>query len=138
ASSFCSLLAAMSSCPGCAAGARLLPSKKLPAIFRHWMQALPNNALAPAVGFLAAAIRLSTPLLLAAGGELVAERAGVLNLGVEGMMLNGALFGFLGAYFSGSLVVGWLSGMGAGGLLALLFAIFAISFRAHQVIVALG
>jgi general nucleoside transport system permease protein len=99
---------------------------------------LPNNALAPAVGFLAATIRLSTPLLLAASGELVAERAGVLNLGVEGMMLNGALFGFLGAYFSGSLLVGWLSGMLAGALLALLFAFFTVSLRSHQVIVALG
>jgi ABC-type uncharacterized transport system permease subunit len=65
---------------------------------------LANSALAPAVGSVAATIRLSTPLLLAASGELVAERAGVLNLGVEGMMLNGALFGFLGAYFSASLL----------------------------------
>ena len=43
----------------------------------------------------------STPLLLAASGELVAERAGVLNLGVEGMMIMGAACGFAGAYFTG-------------------------------------
>jgi simple sugar transport system permease protein len=99
---------------------------------------LNSFALAPSIGFLAATVRLSTPLLLAASGELVTERAGVLNLSIEGMMLNGALFGFLGAYFSGSLFVGWLAGMLAGALLALLFSFFAITLRSHQVIVALG
>jgi ABC-type uncharacterized transport system permease subunit len=89
-------------------------------------------------GFLAAAVRLSIPLLLASTGELVAERAGILNLGVEGMMLNGALFGFLGAYFSGSLWIGWLAAMLAGAMVAALFAFFGITLRSHQVIVALG
>ena len=46
-------------------------------------------------------IAASTPLLIAAAGELVAERAGVLNLGVEGMMIMGAACGFAGAYFTG-------------------------------------
>jgi ABC-type uncharacterized transport system permease subunit len=90
------------------------------------------------VGFLAATVRLSVPLLLASTGELVAERAGILNLGVEGMMLHGALFGFLGAYFSRSLWIGWLAAMLAGALLAGLFAFFGVTLRAHQVIVSLG
>lgn len=90
------------------------------------------------VGFLVATIRLSTPLLLAALGELIAERAGVLNLGVEGMMLTGALFGFLGVHYSGSLMVGWGLAIVAGAAVALIFAVFAISLRCHQVIVALG
>ena len=51
-------------------------------------------------------IAASTPLLLAASGELVVERSGVLNLGVEGMMIMGAACGFAGAYMSGSTLVG--------------------------------
>jgi simple sugar transport system permease protein len=56
----------------------------------------------------------STPLLLAAAGELVAERAGVLNLGLEGMMIMGAACGFAGAHFTGSVIIGALAGMFAG------------------------
>ena len=55
-----------------------------------------------------AVLAASTPLLLAAAGELVAERAGVLNLGVEGMMIMGAACGFAGAYFTGSTFIGAL------------------------------
>ena len=51
-------------------------------------------------------ITASTPLMLAASGELVVERAGVLNLGVEGMMIVGAACGFAGAYLTGSIAVG--------------------------------
>jgi simple sugar transport system permease protein len=94
--------------------------------------------ITPFLGFLVAAIRLSTPLLLAATGELVAERAGVLNLGVEGMMLSGALCAFLGVYFTGLLWFGWLVAMIAGALMAVIFAYFAITLRSHQVIVGLG
>ena len=60
------------------------------------------------VGFFAALIRISTPLLLATLGELYNERAGVLNLGIEGIMLLGAMVGFTAAYFSGNLLVGHL------------------------------
>jgi simple sugar transport system permease protein len=56
-------------------------------------------------------ITASTPLLLAASGELVVERAGVLNLGVEGMMIVGAACGFAGAYLTGSIAVGALCGI---------------------------
>jgi ABC-type uncharacterized transport system permease subunit len=61
-----------------------------------------------------AVLAASTPLLLAAAGELVAERAGVLNLGVEGMMIMGAACGFAGAYMTGSTFVGALCGLVAG------------------------
>jgi general nucleoside transport system permease protein len=90
------------------------------------------------LGFLVATVRMSTPLLLAATGEMIAERAGVLNLGVEGMMLTGALCGFLGVYYTGSLPLGWALAALAGVVVALVFAGCAITFRAHQVIVALG
>jgi simple sugar transport system permease protein len=89
-------------------------------------------------GLLVATVRLSTPLLLAATGELIAEESGVLNLGVEGMMLTGALSGFLATYFTGSLWMGWLAAVAAGAGLALVFGYFTITLRCHQVIVALG
>ena len=60
----------------------------------------------------------STPLLLAAAGELIAERAGVLNLGVEGMMIMGAACGFAGAYVTGSTFVGAICGILAGAALS--------------------
>src|SRR5947209_11659879 len=59
-------------------------------------------------------IAASTPLLLAAAGELVVERAGVLNLGVEGMMIVGAACGFAGAYHTGSIAIGALCGILGG------------------------
>jgi ABC-type uncharacterized transport system permease subunit len=90
------------------------------------------------IGLLAATIRLGTPLLLAATGELVTERAGLLNLSVEGMMLTGALAAFMGAYFTGSLCLAWLIAMLAGSLVALLFACLTVTLRTNQVIAALG
>ena len=64
-----------------------------------------------AAGFLAAAVRVATPLLLAATGETVTERAGVINLGIEGMMLAGALAAALGASAAGPWT-GMLAGSG--------------------------
>jgi simple sugar transport system permease protein len=84
-------------------------------------------------GFLAAAVRVATPLLLAATGETVAERAGVINLGLEGMMLAGALAATLGASAAGpwtGLALAVLAGM----LLAAAFAAIAIGARADQII----
>ncbi|MBA3496395.1 MAG: ABC transporter permease [Gemmatimonadales bacterium] len=84
-------------------------------------------------GFLAAAVRVATPLLLAATGETVTERAGVMNLGLEGIMLGGALAATLGATAAGpwaGLAVAVLVGM----LLAALFAAVAIGARADQII----
>ena len=84
-------------------------------------------------GFLAAAVRVATPLLLAATGETVTERAGVINLGLEGMMLAGALAATLGASAAGpwtGLALAVLAGM----VLAAAFAAIAIGARADQII----
>jgi simple sugar transport system permease protein len=78
-------------------------------------------------------IAASTPLLLAAAGELVAERSGVLNLGLEGMMIMGAACAFAGAYLSGSVVVGALCGVLAGTAMAAIFAIFTLGLAVNQV-----
>src|ERR1700741_3659280 len=78
-------------------------------------------------------ITASTPLLLAASGELIVERAGVLNLGVEGMMIVGAACGFAGAFASGSIVIGALCGIFAGAALAAVFAALPLGLAANQV-----
>jgi general nucleoside transport system permease protein len=78
-------------------------------------------------------ITASTPLLLAAAGELVVERAGVLNLGVEGMMIVGAACGFAGAYLSGSILIGALCGILGGAALAAVFAALTLGLAANQV-----
>jgi simple sugar transport system permease protein len=89
---------------------------------------------APVVaGFLAAAVRVATPLLLAATGETVAERAGVINLGLEGMMLAGALAATLGASVAGPWI-GVALGVLAGMVLAVLFVAVSIVARADQII----
>lgn len=82
---------------------------------------------------LASIVAAATPLLLAALGELVAERAGTLNLGVEGMMIVGAAVGYATAYGSGSLMLGTLAAVAAGVLLSLVFAGLAIWLAANQV-----
>jgi general nucleoside transport system permease protein len=84
-------------------------------------------------GFLAAAARVATPLLLAATGETVTERAGVINLGLEGMMLVGALAAALGASAMGPWT-GVAAGVLAGMALAVVFAAVAIDARADQII----
>lgn len=75
----------------------------------------------------------STPVLLAATGELVAEKSGVLNLGVEGMMIMGAVGGFAVAVATGNPVLGFVAGALAGAALALLFAILTQVFLSNQV-----
>jgi ABC-type uncharacterized transport system permease subunit len=75
----------------------------------------------------------STPLLIAATGELVTERAGVLNLGVEGMMIMGAACGFGGALLTGSIVIGAVFGMAAGAALSLIFAVMTLGLAVNQV-----
>ena len=80
----------------------------------------------------------SVPILLAALGETVVERAGVLNLGVEGMMLLGALGGFVVAVHTGSPVLGFVGGAAAGAALSLIFAALTQVFLANQVATGLA
>jgi simple sugar transport system permease protein len=78
-------------------------------------------------------VTAATPLLIAAIGELVVERAGVLNLGVEGMMAVGAACGFAAAIVTGSTFLGFAGGAMAGMVLSLLFALAVLGFAANQV-----
>ncbi|WP_405663496.1 ABC transporter permease [Streptomyces sp. NBC_01166] len=79
-------------------------------------------------------VRLAVPLLLASSGELLSERAGVLNLSVEGMMLTGAFAGAAGALVSGSAGVGVLAALAAGLLFATLQALLSVVLRADQIV----
>ncbi|CAM5770330.1 ABC transporter permease [Bosea minatitlanensis] len=90
------------------------------------------------VSILMTLIAASTPLLLAALGELVAEKAGVLNLGVEGMMLCGAVAGFAVAFSSGSTALGLVAALLAGVAAAMIFAVLALSLGANQVATGLA
>lgn len=85
-----------------------------------------------------AVLAASTPLLIAATGELVTERSGVLNLGAEGMMIVGAACGFAGAWLTGSIFIGALSGMVAGTLMSLVFALMALGLAVNQVATGLA
>ncbi|MDP8996273.1 MAG: ABC transporter permease, partial [Pseudomonadota bacterium] len=83
-------------------------------------------------------IAASTPLLIAAIGELVAERSGVLNLGVEGMMIMGAVCGFGATYLTGNPYVGVLASIFGGVLMALLFGFLTLTLLANQVATGLA
>ena len=78
-------------------------------------------------------VSAATPLLLAATGELIVEKSGVLNLGVEGMMLVGAVCGFIATLTTGSWMLGIFAGAFAGIAMSLLFGILTLVFLANQV-----
>ena len=90
------------------------------------------------IGLLAATLRIATPILFAALGEVFAERAGVLNLGIEGTLLLGAMFGFIAAYLSGSLWIGLLAAALAGMLAGLLMGWLAVTLGLNQHVSGLG
>ncbi len=90
------------------------------------------------ISLLSAVVVAATPLLLAATGELVCERAGLLNLGVEGMMAVGAVSGFITAYHTGSAYLGLLAGIGAGAACGILFAWLTVQWVADQVATGLA
>lgn len=85
-----------------------------------------------------AMVLTTTPILFSAIGELVAQRAGVINIGLEGMMLNGAFFGFWAAHASGSLLLGVVVGMLAGTVLGVVMAALSVSANADQIVVGIG
>ena len=86
------------------------------------------------VVLLSSAVAFAMPTALAAVGETVSERAGVLNLGLEGMLLSGALASFLVAYYVGSVALGTLAGVAIGVALGALMAFLSVTLRTEQII----
>jgi simple sugar transport system permease protein len=87
-----------------------------------------------ALAFIVQTLRIAIPYLLAAAGGVMSERAGLIALTLEGYMLGGAFGAAVGALTTGSPTIGALCGMLAGALLALLYAVCAMKFRANQVV----
>lgn len=85
--------------------------------------------------FLQADIRTATPLLLAALGLVFSERAGIVNIGTEGIMLTGAMMGCVGSNLFGSSFMGAIFAMLSGALVGLIFAFFTVTLRANQIVV---
>jgi simple sugar transport system permease protein len=85
------------------------------------------------VTLIVALITISTPVLLAATGELVVEKSGVLNLGVEGMMIMGAVCGFIAANETGSPTLAFLAGMAGGAALSVIFGVLTQFLMSNQV-----
>lgn len=101
-----------------------------------WQQIFTYSFL---VGLCAGAVRLSVPIVLAAIGETFSERAGVLNIGIEGMMISGAFVGFVVAEMTGgSLLLGMLAAAMAGGLMSLIMAVYSISLGANQTVTGIS
>jgi general nucleoside transport system permease protein len=89
------------------------------------------------IDFLAAAIRIATPLLLAALGGILSERAGVFAVGLEGMMLMGAFSGVVGAWASDSSLVGIALALAGGGAIGVVIAIVTVRYRADNMVTGL-
>lgn len=85
--------------------------------------------------FLQADIRTATPLLLAALGLVFSERAGIVNIGTEGIMLTGAMIGCVGSNMFGSSFMGAVFAMMGGALAGIIFAFFTVTLRANQIVV---
>ncbi|MCF1710763.1 ABC transporter permease [Tabrizicola sp. J26] len=90
------------------------------------------------VTLIASLMVAAVPILLAAIGELVVEKSGVLNLGVEGMMIMGAIGGFMVAVATGSPLMGFIGGAIGGAVLSLFFAVLTLGFLANQVATGLA
>ncbi len=90
------------------------------------------------IGFLAAMLRMASPILITALGEMVTERAGIMNLGIEGIMIVGAFTGFSVAFLTGNIWLGFLSGGLSGLLFGLVMGIAAVRYRANQIVAGVG
>ncbi|MGH6930631.1 MAG: ABC transporter permease, partial [Dongiaceae bacterium] len=87
---------------------------------------------------LVGAVTAGIPLLLAGLGEQISEKAGVLNIGIEGMMLLGAYSGFVAAYYSDSFWLGFLAGGAGGAVVALLMALLCIRLGMNQIVIGIA
>ncbi len=97
-----------------------------------------SELIALGLTILFGALVSGTPLLFSAVGEIIAERSGVMNLGLEGLMLVGAMGGFAAWFHTNNLILGLLAGTLFGGLLALLHAYITVTLRADQVVSGLA
>jgi simple sugar transport system permease protein len=88
--------------------------------------------------FLVRSLDASTIITIAALGELIGQRSGVLNVGIEGVMLFGATLGFMTAQITGSYLLGFLAGIAIGGLIGLLHGFFSITLGGDQVVSGMG
>jgi ABC-type uncharacterized transport system permease subunit len=101
-----------------------------------WLQGREQESIEAVfgTGLLAATLRAATPLAFAAIGGIFSERSGVVNIGLEGMMLTGAFFGIAVVGWTGQWELGIFAAMAAGGTLALIHAFFSIHLRADQIV----
>lgn len=88
--------------------------------------------------FLTASVRMAVPLIFAGLGETFSEKAGVLNIGIEAIMLSGAFFSFAVTYLTGSLWLGLAGGMIGGMMVSLIHAVFAIALAKDQTVTGLA
>lgn len=86
------------------------------------------------VGLFSAAVRMTVPVLLSGIGETFSERSGVLNIGLEGVIIIGSFSGFVAAYYSGSVIIGLLGGIISGLFMGLLISFLSISLGVNQMI----
>jgi simple sugar transport system permease protein len=115
-----------------------LPFAFSPSLFAFFSMDALLTLLTNSDALLHSAFVAATPLLLAALGETLVERAGVINIGLEGILLTGAFAGMVGSYFTGSPTLGLLLGAISGMLLVLPYAWLTVSLGADQVVVGVS
>jgi simple sugar transport system permease protein len=84
-------------------------------------------------GLLTASIRMATPVILSATGEIFSELSGVINIGIEGIMLMGCFGGFIGTYYTGNFFLGIIAGMLTGAIMGFIMAFLCITLEANQI-----
>ncbi|HAX98146.1 MAG TPA: ABC transporter permease [Candidatus Atribacteria bacterium] len=90
------------------------------------------------ISFFQAALRMATPIAFGALGGMYNERAGVVNIGLEGIMLNSAFFAVYATYLTGNPIIGVLAGLGSGFLIGIIIAILTVKYQGNQIVVGTG